>query len=386
MSQIKRVFVRTRLIAAALLMIVSVPLSIAPTAHADRFQDQIEALQREISSFNAAAQALRSRANTLQNAVNLIAAQKNAIQKKIDLSQAQYNKLVAEIQQTEKDIKANQAVLGATIADLYVDSSLSPLEMLASSNSIGDYVDKQEYRTAVKEQIQVAIKAIKALRKELEGKKVAVTKVLNKQKSERSALAAKEAERASLLARTRGQESAYRSLVSKRNSELEAVRAAQAAAYAEYNRRHGGSKAVPGDPGRGGYPDIWANAPQDSLVDDWGMYNRECVSYTAWRVYNDGKNMPNWGGRGHAYQWIENAKAERIPYTHGVPSVGSIAVWDTSDGMGGYGHVAYVERVNGDGSIWISQYNFPVNGVSGQYSEMSVSAAEVSQLDFINFR
>jgi surface antigen len=121
-----------------------------------------------------------------------------------------------------------------------------------------------------------------------------------------------------------------------------------------------------GSPDNGGYPDKWANARQDSMIDTWGMYNRECVSYTAFRVHQDylaGKNnrdMPYWGGHGNANQWDNNARAVGIPVDTN-PTPGSIAI----SNAGAFGHAMYVEAVSGD-RIYVQQYNQQLNG---QYSE-----------------
>jgi len=102
------------------------------------------------------------------------------------------------------------------------------------------------------------------------------------------------------------------------------------------------------------------------MVDSWGMYNRECVSYTAYRVHQDfllGKDshdMPYWGGYGNANQWDDNARAEGIPVDNN-PTPGSIAI----SNAGAFGHAMYVEAVNGN-EIYIQQYN---QQLTGQYSE-----------------
>jgi surface antigen len=101
----------------------------------------------------------------------------------------------------------------------------------------------------------------------------------------------------------------------------------------------------------------------DSVIDAWGMYNRECVSYTAFKVHQDylaGRNnrdMPYWGGIGNANQWDNNAYAYGIPVDNN-PTPGAIAVSNS----GFYGHVMYVESVNGDGTFNISQYNANLDG------------------------
>lgn len=121
------------------------------------------------------------------------------------------------------------------------------------------------------------------------------------------------------------------------------------------------------------YP--WANAPfPNSLPDTWGLYQRQCVSYTAWKIASTGRNMPRWAGRGDAKLWDDNATAEGIPVDT-TPRVGDIAV----DHSGAYGHTMYVEAVNPDGTIYVSQYNIRW---TGEYSEETRSTAG---LVFIHF-
>ena len=120
------------------------------------------------------------------------------------------------------------------------------------------------------------------------------------------------------------------------------------------------------------YP--WAGVPYPSNdVDYWGMYQRECVSYTAWKVSSDGKYMPNWINRGDAKKWPENARLEGIA-VDSQPVVGSIAI----DLQGEYGHAMYVEEVNGT-NLTISEYN---GTVPGGYSAHAVTA---TGLYFIHF-
>jgi len=121
------------------------------------------------------------------------------------------------------------------------------------------------------------------------------------------------------------------------------------------------------------YP--WANAPfPNELPDPWGMFQRQCVSYTAWKVAQSGRHMPYWGGVGNANQWDDNARAAGIPVDTN-PRVGDVAVMH----IGPYGHVMYVEAVNPDGTIRISEYNFDLQG---NYSERTISPAG---LVFIHF-
>lgn len=112
------------------------------------------------------------------------------------------------------------------------------------------------------------------------------------------------------------------------------------------------------------YPYKYASS---SGVDPWGFYYRQCVSFVAWRMNRDAGTtrapyaFSNWmsGGRwGNAANWDDNARA--LGYkVNTTPAVGAIAQWDAWEGGAyGYGHVAYVEHVNSDGTINLSEYNW----------------------------
>ena len=362
--QLKKFTTKTVLVVTAVAMSLAVPVSV----YADRFDDQINAIQNEISGYQNEAARLRSEADTLQNALNALSAQKNAIQAEINLNQAKYDQLIVQIDANTKRLERQKETLSKTVAQIYANGTTTPIEMLASSKNVGDYVAAQEVRNSVKNQLKSAMDEVKRLKKELETQKTEVEHILADQKSRRDELAAKEAEQANLLAQTQGQEAAYQNLIGAKNSEISSLRAQQRAANASL-----GGRVVAGDPGKGGYPSYLANAPHDSLVDPWGMYNRECVSYTAWKVEQKTGHMPYWGGHGNANEWPSSAQADGIP-TGSTPRVGSVAI-----SMNGYyGHAMWVEAVSGS-QIYVSQYNFDL---AGSYSEMWVNGSNFIYIYF----
>ena len=371
---------KSSIVAAAVLMSASIPVAFAQNVLADQYDEQVKKLQSEADSYQQQAATLGALASTLQAQLDVLTKQKNEIQAQINTSQAKRNKLEKDIAGTEKKIAINKEALGEIVADMYVDSSISPLEMLASSKNIGDYVDKQEYRSSMQDNLNSTIKQIKSLRSQLEKQKKQVENVLRDQKSQKNALAAKEAEQAQLVSDTRGEESAYNGLVAKRNNEISSVRAQQAAAMAAAARQStGGSLNIgAGSASGGGYPAIWANAEQDTLVDNWGLYNRECVSYTAWKVASTGRYVPHFGGAGNANQWPSTTARYGIA-NGSTPKAGSVAIWY----VGAYGHAMYVEAVNGDGTITVSDYNNNMDGLGwGRYHYYTRSAAGLTYIYF----
>lgn len=113
------------------------------------------------------------------------------------------------------------------------------------------------------------------------------------------------------------------------------------------------------------YPADLRNAAVSSKIDQWGMSNRQSVSYTAFKVSESGKNMPKWGytGRGDASYWPANADNANIARGT-TPKVGSVGV------SGNF--TVYVEAVNGD-KINVSFYNWNNSGAFGYWNDVPAS-------------
>lgn len=372
---------RVLLITVAIILAATMPFQLARIVRADNYDQQIAQLQAEIDGYQQKASDLNSRADSLQKEVDQLTAQKNAIQKQMDLQQVQLNQLNQQIKDSQQKIVDSQGALGDTIANLYLSDQISPLEMLASSTSIADYVDKQTYRNTVKDSLVTTIDTIKKTKAKLETQKKAVEQVIAEQQFARDALAAKESEQAQLVAQTRGQESAYQGLISSRETQKLAVQQAQQAAIEAAARRAGGAvNILPGDPNKGGYPweaGCWvdSNAVSHGGVggngtDALGYGCRQCVSYTAWRVGQQTGRFPYYWG--NANQWPASARATGYS-TGSTPRANSVGVISA----GQYGHVVWIEAVNGDGTVDVSQYNYYNAGGPGwgNYSKMRVSAA-----------
>lgn len=381
----KSLTTKASLIAAAVLMAGSTPVALSSVAVARDYDAEIRAREQEASKYSNEAMKLGDVASSLEAALKDLRAQADAIQQSINQNEQKLAKLKKEIADNEKRITDNRDTLGQLLADMYVDDQITPLEMLASSKNLGDYIDKQEYRNSIQSALSQKIDAINKLQRKLEDQKKQVETVLKEQQVQREALNAKQQEQAKLIAETRNDEENYRKLAQQRNAEIsnlrEQQRAANLAALQSAGKSSGGSNsgantgaAGPGLAIGGGYPAQWANAAQDSIIDPWGMYNRECVSYVAFRISNSGRHMPYWGGRGDAKQWPSSARQDGIP-TGSTPKAGAAAVL-----YGGpYGHIMYVEAVNGDGTINVSDYNL---GGDGKYHRYNRSAAGLTYIYF----
>lgn len=352
---------RAALVAVAVLVAGSGVLALGSHVFARNYEAEIKAKEQEASKYNSEASRLGEMADSLQSELDKINGQITTIQGQIVDGQKKIDNLNAQIKKNEILIKQRRKAMGQVLADMHVDDQISPLEMLASSNSIGDYIDKQEQRSSLRTSLNGKIKEIKVLQKKLEENKKLVENTLRDQEAQRNVLSSKQSEKAKLVADTKNDQNAYSALAQKRNSEVAKLREEQAAA----NRRAlGNGVSIPGGiPGGGGYPGVWANAPLDAYVDPWGLYTRECVSYVAWKIHSTGRYVPHFGGAGNANQWPSTAARHGIS-SGSTPKAGAAAVMN----IGYYGHVMYVESVNGDGTITVSDYNFAWDGLYRYYT------------------
>lgn len=347
--------------------------NISQMVWADAYQNQINQLQQQNSAAQSTVSGLQSQAASYQDAINQIQGQIDSLQGSINDNLARQTSLQQQIVAAQAEIDHERAVLAVDVKAMYVDGTPSTLEVLATSKNMSEFVDKQIYRTAIQNKLQDTLQKIAALQKQLQTQKTQIEQLIKEQQAQQAQLDSDRATQASLLNYNQAQQAAYNAQIQANNSKVAQLQAAQAAA----NRALSGGGITAGDPGHGGYPASYDNAYKDTVVDRWGMLNRECVSYTAWKVYQAYGHMPNWGGYGNANQWPGNARAAGIP-TGSTPRARSVAIWN----VGYYGHAMWVEAVNSDGSLWVSQYNYDY---LGHYSEMRVSASMAANLTYIYF-
>lgn len=346
--------------------------------HADQFDQQIQALQDQNATDYQSSQQFGTQVSNYQDQVNQLAAQIGGLQQSIVAAQQQSDALQAEIDQKQADLDQQKKVLGEDIKAMYLEGQTSTLEILASSNNLSDFVNKEVDRSAVQNKVKASVDQINTLKIQLQQKQQQLQESIKSQQAQQAQLQGDENQQSQLLAYSEEQKATLDQQIQANNASIVSLRAQQFAANHRLLSGGGVSIVYSGACG-GGYPADalnsasfhWGcNYPQDNTFDNWGMYNRECVSYTAWKVYQAYGYMPYWGGVGNADQWPGDADAYGIP-RGSTPKVGSVAIGTNPYYFGSVGHAMWVEAVNGDGTIVVSQYNF---GEEGQYSEMTIDA------------
>jgi peptidoglycan DL-endopeptidase CwlO len=355
----------SRLRALALVVAASGLISGSVLVHADQFQDQINSLQSQNSTNQALVNSLQAQATSYQNAISTLQQQISAIQDAIQTNQAKQVQLQQQIATDQQQIAQKKSALGADIKAMYIDGSMTTIEELATSKNLSDYVDKEQYRTDVQNQLDDQIQQIAQLEAQVQQQKDQLDIVVKTESQQNDQLVSDQTQQQQLLAYNQGQQSAYNQQIASNQAQIATLRAEQIAANrklvstgtVDFSGTCGGSypASAAGPDGNWG-----CNYGLDNTIDNWGMYNRECVSYTAWMVYETYGYMPYWGGEGNANEWPGDAQAAGIP-TGSTPKVNSVAIY-----MGGstdpYGHAMWVKSINSDGTITVDQYNLYYDG------------------------
>jgi surface antigen len=117
-------------------------------------------------------------------------------------------------------------------------------------------------------------------------------------------------------------------------------------------------------------------------VSYWGMgAGHDCTNYVAWKLITNGVSRPR-TGPGNAADWATRAAGDGYLVDR-IPAVGAVAQWNAyADGNPAEGHVAYVEKVNGDGTILVSEDSWHADG-TGPLRFRIVDVASVS--NFIHY-
>lgn len=355
---------------------------------AQSLQQQIDDLSAQNNEANSQVDSLALEAASYQDAINVLTEQINAYQREINQRQAESESLQAQIAEKEAELVKQRDVLGENIKDMYLEGDISTIEMLATSNDLSDYLDKQRYREITSNSMKTTLDKVTSLKVELNNKKEEVERILKQQEQLRADATAQKAEQDRLLSFNQSQQSEFNAQIQENQSKIKELKQKQ---FAENARLFGSGG---GQVGGGGYP--WGNAPcvwtgniSGACYDyEWG-YNgpgswrnwetggyayRNCTDYVAWKTGAS-------GGLGNANTWYQRAPSYGYA-TGATPQVGAAAVSGWANPSVGYGHVMYVEAVYADGSILISDYN---RAGPGEYGTSVLSASTASALRYVYF-
>ncbi len=299
-------------------------------------------------------------------------------------TKAQIDDLNVQIKEAEEKLKAEQEALAVALVNMHFEGDAEPITILAGSNSISDLAEKQARAEVVRQQISATATKIKDMKAKLEEDKTRVEALLERQQAVKAELISKRAEQQALVEKYQNDAAAYAAVAeAAKLAQREAERREQQA----HPERYSGSIYY----GVNTYP--WqGNCPQeqDYYGTRWngyyiGGYVCECVSYAGWKAYEAYGVALAWG---NAYSWDDGARAYgyRVDHTPEPDSIGQV-----DDGP--YGHVFWVESVNYDGSIDITEYNnyWSTGQLTGSYhmgdfGSRKIPASQVGSYNYIHLK
>ena len=375
---------------------ILVPRIVKASNSSGSYQSQISALDAQNSQAQSNLSGLQNQANGYQGQLNSLQQQINLLQSQINTNQKQQASIQLQISQNRQELIQQKQVLANDINTMYIKGQLTPVEMLATSRDISQYVDQQVAYNTIQNKIQSTLKEVSSLQKKLETQKTEEADLLNSENTQNSQLLSTKQQENQLLSYNQSQQSQYNSQIQSNNSKVAQLLAEIAAQQAS------ASRSVSYNIGTGSYP--WANAPclygsgvtcgdynwgypyggssppfgaPFGPYDPWGYQYRNCTSYVAWKIASISTSPiinSLLSGLGNAAQWPSNVPGNWIDSS---PRVNDAAV--DPNVAAGQGHVMFVTAVNPDGTINVSQYNV----VPGEYS--TATEMSTSGLTFIHF-
>lgn len=330
---------------------------------------------------NAAAAA--SSANLFQAKVSELNAQIANAEREIASTAARVEDLRVQIAETEEKLELEQLALVSMLVNMHFEGDAEPITILAGSSSISDLAEKQARSEVVKQQISLTASKVKKAKLQLEADKAEVEELLAAQEAAKVGLEATRSEQQALVVKYQNDVAAYEAVAA---AALEAQRAAEQAEKEAHPERYGGSaytgyNTYPWQADCPGKQDYYGTQINGVYV---GGYVCECVSYVGWKAYEAFGEYLAWG---HANSWDDVARAYGYRVDH-VPEPDSIGQIDDSL----YGHVWWVESVNADGSVNVTEYNnayatFLYSGVYqyGDFGSRTISAAAAATYNYIHF-
>ena len=343
----------------------------------------MEAVEKEQEANRNAASASSS-VNLFQAKVNELNIEIASRELEIAETEAQVDDLNLQIKETEERLLAEQEALAELLIGMHFEGDDEPIIILAGASSISDLAEKQARSEVVKQQISATAQSVKEAKEKLEADKEQVEALLVQQQASKTELENKRAEQQALVEKYQNDVEAYNEIA---EAAKEAQREAERIEQETHPERYQGSSYN----GVNTYP--WqADCPQrqDDYGTVWngyyiGGYVCECVSYAGWKAYETFGLVIAWG---NAYSWDDRARAYGY-VVNNTPAPNTIGQVDGYP----YGHVFWVESVNADGSINVTEYNNAYatqlySGIFryGDFGARTISANEVANYNYIHLR
>ena len=312
-----------------------------------------EAADRAAEAASLAQEAAEA-ANSLQGELDSLSAQIAELQSEIAANEAMIDDLEIKIFDTQTELNQQQAALAQLLIAQYHSqdgATSTAIDVLATSNSISDLADEATRQTSAEEQINKTARAVNATKLDLEQQQASVQATLADNEAKNEQIADKYAEQKSLQDAYLNDAAGYSAYAAEQQA-IVAEETRQAALDAALNDSSGSSSTgASGWWGTNTYPYSGECPAANLAFSAYGGYVCQCTSYAGWKAKEKyGTRISAWG---NANNWANSARLRGYTVSS-TPAAGTIA----QSTAGAWGHVAWVESVNANGTINITEYNY----------------------------
>ena len=402
--------------------------TLAPSVNAQDIDSQINSANSQIQNLNNQKQAVAGQVEQLSQDLTNVQSRINSVQAEQETAKANLEVLKAEISKLETLIAERNERLKDQARAVQVNGARSYVDFLLNADSITDVVNRigvivdlvganrqlMQEQARDKEQVQTKEQAQKdnlvkqeANEAQLQNLQSELSATFNKHKAtlanlsneeleaiaardglvqEKERLAAEKARAdAEKAAAQKAAEEAKEAMLKATEEAVAKAAATPAAATASTPATIAAKSEAASTPAKAANIVVGGSfaAPDPSFVAALnGGYFGQCTYYMYNRFAQLGSPIRT-TGLGNAAEWPVNAAAAGYGVSS-TPRAGTAIVFQR--GVGGadpvYGHVGFVERVNADGSLFISEMN--VQGVN-VISTRTIPASVAAQATYINF-
>jgi len=319
--------------------------------------------------------------DTLEGKIAQLENEIKVLQAKIDTNVQVLEELNAEIEETSAKLKDQQAAFAEVLVKNYFEAAADsePILRMASAETVSDYAEREARAATTEEQLGIFANEIKETKQDLEDKKFEVETIVKDQEKEQEIISNNQAEQARLKEQYQDDADGY---AAEAEEALKIKKEEEDKRAAEIARANRGGRVVAS--GKNSYP-YQSRCPQENwyftgrFILAYGGYICECTSYAGWKAYEYwGVSISSWG---NAMYWGSSAQNHGYTY-NSTPEAHTVGV-STS---GAYGHVVWIERVNSDGTIDLSEYNNSSSSISGSRADFGYRVnVPASQYYYIHF-
>ena len=402
--------------------------TLAPSVNAQDIDSQINSANSQIQNLNNQKQAVAGQVEQLSQDLTNVQSRINSVQAEQETAKANLEVLKAEISKLETLIAERNERLKDQARAVQVNGARSYVDFLLNADSITDVVNRigvivdlvganrqlMQEQARDKEQVQTKEQAQKdnldqqkANEAQLQNLQTELSATFTKHKAtlanlsneeleaiaardglvqEKERLAAEKARAdAEKAAAQKAAEEAKEAMLKATEEAVAKAAATPAAATASTPATIAAKSEAASTPAKAANIVVGGSfaAPDPSFVAALnGGYFGQCTYYMYNRFAQLGSPIRT-TGLGNAAEWPANAAAAGYGVSS-TPRAGTAIVFQR--GVGGadpvYGHVGFVERVNADGSLFISEMN--VQGVN-VISTRTIPASVAAQATYINF-